>query len=104
MQIMDTETGAFEIRNVRGLGPVTAEMLRDTFPQWHIFSQLGAWWATREGSQKFTGPQSLIRRVLVADSLAALGDKLCLQEWLDGLDPLALDQVWREMTMRSDAP
>jgi hypothetical protein len=100
---MDTETGGTGMRAVSSVGPVTAEMLRDTFPQWHIFSQFGAWWATREGSQYFTGAQSLIRRVLVADSLAALGDKLCLQEWLDGLDPLTLEQVWREMTVRPDA-
>jgi hypothetical protein len=83
-----------------GIGEVTAAMLRDTFPDWHVFSNFGAWWATREGSQKFTGARSLIRCVLVAGSLAALGDKLCLQEWLDGLHPVTLDEVWREMTVR----
>jgi hypothetical protein len=100
---VDAETDGHGIRDITGAGEMTAEMLRDTFARWHIFSQFGAWWATREGSQYFTGAQSLIRRVLVADSLAALGDKLCLQEWLDGLDPLTLEQVWREMTVRPDA-
>jgi hypothetical protein len=99
---VNSETDGTGIRDINTLGPVTAEMLRDTFPEWHIFSQFGAWWATREGSQKFTGPQSLIRRVLVADGLDGLADRLCLQEWLDSLDPLALDVVWREMTLTSD--
>lgn len=96
---MDAQTYGHGVRELDGMGGITAEMLRDTFPQWHVFSHSGAWWATREGSQKFIGAQSLIRRVLVADSPAALGDKLCLQEWLDGLDPLTLDQVWRGMTV-----
>jgi hypothetical protein len=74
-------------------------MLRDAFSQWRIFSQMGAWWATRSGSQKFTGAQSLIRPVLVVDSLAALGDKLCLQERLDGLGSEELLAVWRDMTL-----
>ena len=100
---MDTETGASEFRNVTAPGPLTVEMLRDTFSQWRIFSQFGGWWATREGEYRLTGARSLIRRVLVADSLPVLGDKLCLQEWLDGLDALALDQVWREMTVNPDA-
>ena len=100
---MDADTDGHGIRDITVIGEITAEMLRDSFPQWHVFSQFGAWWATREGSQRFTGPQSLIRCVLVAEALSALGDKLCLQEWLDGLDALALDQVWREMTVNPDA-
>jgi hypothetical protein len=99
---MDTETDGAGIRDVISLGLVTAEMLRDTFTQWRIFSQFGAWWATREGDEKLTGPKSLLRRVIVAADLAALADKLCLQEWLDGLDPVALEAVWREMTIPAD--
>jgi hypothetical protein len=96
---VDSDTGGTVIRDMNTLGPVTVEMLRETFPQWHIFSQFGGWWATREGGQKFAGPQSLIRRVIVAADLTALAEKLCLQEWLDGLDMIALDAVWREMTV-----
>lgn len=101
---MDSEAAGTGIRDIGALGPVTVEMLRDTFPKWRIFSQFGSWWATREGEQRLAGAQSLIRCVLVGSDLPVLGDKLCLQEWLDSLDALALDAVWREMAMPGGMP
>ena len=54
-----------------------------------------------DGVETFTGPQSLIQLVLVARDadLTALAEKLCLQEYLDGLDPEELAAVYRDMLL-----
>ena len=81
--------------DVASLGEITADMLRATFPRWRIFSASGAWWATRGGIQEWGGPQSLLLRVISATDLTALAERLCVQEWLDGLDAEALAAVYR---------
>jgi hypothetical protein len=83
------------VLDVASLGEITAEMLREVFPQWWIFPGDGAWWAVRGGIQAKTGPESLLMRALTATDLALLADKLCLQEWLDGLDSAELEAVYR---------
>jgi hypothetical protein len=97
------EDGASAVRDASRLGDITSEMLRRTFPQWRVFEQGGAWWATRSGVQEWAGPRSLIQRVLVAADLAALAEKLCLQEYLDGLGPEELAAVYRDMLLPGTA-
>ena len=82
-----------------GLGTIEVGMLRETFPEWCIFSTNGAWWATRDGLQVWTGPRSLLLRVISATDLTALAERLCLQEWLDGLDEEALAAMYRGALM-----
>jgi hypothetical protein len=88
-----------EMHDVRALGEITPEVLRNTFPAWRVFDGSGAWWATRCGVQEWTGPESLLRRVLCAPDLTALAEKLCLQEWLDGLGADELAAVYRDMSL-----
>ena len=76
-------------------GEITAEMLRQTFPYWRIFQSGGTWWAIRGGVQTWDGPRSLLLRSLTASDLTTLADRLCAQEWLDGLDDDALEAVYR---------
>jgi hypothetical protein len=66
------------------LGTIEVGMLRETFPKWCIFGASGAWWATRGDLQVWSGPRSLLLRVISATDLTALAERLCLQEWLDG--------------------
>lgn len=76
-------------------GEVMLEELRGMFPRWQIFAAEGSWWAVRGGSQQFTGPESLLLRALKAPDLDGLANRLCLQEWLDGLDAAGLEAVWK---------
>lgn len=87
------------VRDLANLGDITLEGLRDTFPQWRIFHHSGAWWAMREGIEKLTGPQSLIQRVHAAQDLTILAEKLCLQEYLDSLEPEELTAVYRNRAL-----
>jgi hypothetical protein len=87
------------LHDVASFGEVTAPMLWATFPQWRIFESGGVWWATRGGIQEWDGPRSLLMRVLGTGDLNALAEKLCLQEWLDGLDDTALEAVYRGTLM-----
>src|SRR5215831_5774029 len=82
--------------DMASLGTIEVGMLRETFPEWCIFSTSGTWWATRGGLQIWTGPRSLLLRVISATDLTALAERLCLQEWLDGLDDEALAGVYRQ--------
>jgi len=84
------------VRDVASLGEITPETLTETFPHWRIFRTRGAWWATRGGMQQWSGPQSLLLRVITAPDMIALAERLCLQEWLDSLHPALLEAVWRE--------
>jgi hypothetical protein len=88
---------AASIRDIASLREITPDMLREIFTGWHIFRNAGAWWATRAGEQKLTGPESLIKCVICAPEPAELTLKLCLQEHLDGLDAAELEAVYREM-------
>lgn len=83
------------------LDEITPEALGETFPKFGTFYLSGAWWSMRDGVETFTGPQSLIQLVLVARDadLTALAEKLCLQEYLDGLDPEELAAVYRDMLL-----
>jgi hypothetical protein len=76
-------------------GEITAGTLRRTFSRWRIFELGGVWWATRGGVQEWEGPSSLLLRSLTAPDLTALAERLCLQEWLDGLDDGELAMVYR---------
>jgi hypothetical protein len=75
--------------------------VREAFPRWRIFGKGGQWWAIRGGQQHWTGPESLLCRVLTAEDLVRLAEKLCLQEWLDGLEAEALAAVYRGTLMGS---
>ena len=52
-------------------------------------------------SRRGTGPRSLLLRTLTAPDLMTLADRLCTQEWLDGLDDSALEAVYRGDEMES---
>jgi len=72
------------------------EAVRATFPEWRIFQAHRVWWAARGGLQEWTGPASLLARVLCAETLKALAEKLSLQEYLDHLTPGELAKVYRD--------
>jgi hypothetical protein len=76
-------------------GEITVEMLRQTFPRWRIFQSDGMWWAIRGGVQTWDGPRSLLLRSLSASDLMMLADRLCVQEWIDGLDDDALEAIYQ---------
>ena len=80
---------------VASVGQITVEMITRTFRQWRVFEQDGMWWAIRGGLQVWDGPRSLLLRVITAPDLAALADRLCAQEWLDGLNDETLEAVYR---------
>jgi hypothetical protein len=81
--------------DVAALGDITPEVLRQVFPRWRVFCSGGVWLAMRRGVQEWIGPESLLLRVVCAADLAALAERLCLQEWLDGLDAAELAAVYR---------
>lgn len=81
------------------LGEITAGMLVETFPEWRVLESRGAWWAVRGGKQEKNGPRSLLALVIDAPDPTALAEKLCLQEWLDGLSPDELEAVWRDVAL-----
>jgi hypothetical protein len=83
------------------LREITAEGLRETFRKWRIFRTAGVWWAIRGGMQERYGPRSLLLRAVSAADLTELAERLCLQEWLDGLDDEALAAVYRGILMGS---
>jgi hypothetical protein len=76
---------------------ITAEALRDTFPQWRTFPAAGSWRAMRGMTVAWDGPGSLLRRVITAPYPTRLAERLCLQEQLDGLDTTALAVAYRDM-------
>jgi hypothetical protein len=80
-------------------GEITVGTLGATFPQWRIFGACGLWWATRDGLVSLDGPKSLLRRLISAPDLTALAEKLCLQEYLDRLDPQELAAVYRDVAL-----
>ena len=86
------------------VGEITVEMISRTFRQWRVFEQDGTWWTTRGGLQVWDGPRSLLLRVITAPDLTVLADRLCAQEWLDGLDDEALDAVYRGDAIESAPP
>ena len=81
-------------RDVASLGEITLESVRRVFPGWTIFPAEGAFWAVRGGWQAWSGPDSLLLRAMTARDLTALAERLCMQEWLDGLTPEGLTAVW----------
>jgi hypothetical protein len=96
------DAAAEGMRDPGSLGKLTPDVLRNTFPGWRIFQNLNAWWATRGGIQAWNGSRSLLQRALIGESLERLAEKLCLQEWLDGLGSEELLAVWRDMTLPGD--
>lgn len=85
------------MRDITAIGTIDADMLRQAFPGWNIawHQRLGVWLALRGGLHEWTGPQSLIQRVLSAEDLPGLADRLSFQQYLDGLDPEELARVYR---------
>lgn len=71
------------------------DMLRATFPSWSVGGSPGYWFAVRGGFTAHDGPRSLLRCHLNATSLLALAEKLCLQEYLDGLSDDELEDAWQ---------
>ena len=86
-------------RYAAGLGEIALDGLRATFPAWRIARHPAGWWAMREGTGRLDGPLSLIQHVHVAPDLTSLAERLCLQEYLDGLSAEELGAVWREMVL-----
>jgi hypothetical protein len=60
---------------------IDADAIRQTFPKWRIFSQGERWWAIRGGIEEWTGPGSLIRRTLRAQTLLRLAEMRRPAEW-----------------------
>jgi hypothetical protein len=94
-----TGGGHRKLCNIVDFGEITVDMLRATFPQWHLFRVRGLWWALRGGLERTEGPESLLLRVVSASTLNALAEKLCLQDYLDRLDPDQLVAVYRDMAL-----
>lgn len=88
-------TGNTGVRDLASLGEIAVEGLRETFPLWRIFKAGDVWWATRGGQQKWEGPESLLLCVLATSGLIELAERLCLQEWLESLEPAELEAVYR---------
>lgn len=76
-------------------GPCTDPgMLRAAFPDWSIFRSGKAWLAVRQdGTERHEGPGRLLKHHLSAESVADLGNQLCLQDWLDRLTVEELARV-----------
>jgi hypothetical protein len=92
-----------DVRDTALSAGITVDALRETFPRWRLFPAAAVWWAARGGTVMWDGPESLLRRVITAQDLPALAERLCLQEHLDGLDPEALTAVYRNMNLRETA-
>ncbi len=92
-----TANGRRKVRDMAG--QITMGMLRATFPQWRIVGTCGLWWAMRDGLVWLEGPKSLLLRVISAPDLTALGEKLCLQEYLDRRDWQQLAGVHRDVAL-----
>jgi hypothetical protein len=75
------------------------ESLRVACPGWRIGGSSGNWHAFRSGISMMDGPRSLLRRHLHADTLLALAERLCLQEYLDGLSDQELAEVWQQVSL-----
>jgi hypothetical protein len=83
---------------VESLGELTPEVLQREFPGWRIFQgSADEWWATRAGRQQWTGPESLLKRMLGAADVDRLAERLCLQEWFDSLGPAQLEAVYVDL-------
>ena len=80
-------------------GELDPGSVRAAFPGWHIGGSGGNWYAFRGGTVAPDGPRSLLRCYLRADSLSALAEKLCLQEYLDGLSDQELSEVWQQVSL-----
>jgi hypothetical protein len=76
-----------------------AVALRDAFPGWRLGGATGYWFAVRGGVEVTTGPRSLLRRCISASTIPTLADKLCLQEYLDGLNDCELEGVWQQLRL-----
>lgn len=87
------------VHDMADFGEITVDMLRATFPQWRVASCNGIWWALRGGLEPLDGPESLLLRIVSARDLTALAERLCLQDYLDRLDPDELAAVYRDMTL-----
>ena len=87
------------MRDILDLGSIDVTALRRTFPQWRITGAQGCWFAMRGGLEMRAGPRSLLRCSLDAPTLVALAEKLCLQEYLDGLDEDELEDVWQRASL-----
>lgn len=79
-----------------GIAMLDAEAVGAAFPEWRIFQVPDAWWAARGGLQQWSGPASLLARVLSAGTLNALAEKLSLQAYLDQLSPDELAAAYRD--------
>jgi hypothetical protein len=83
-----------------GTGKITVVMLRQTFAEWQVFEHDGTWWAARGGVQAWSGPRSLIQRVLSSADLTVLAEKLCAQEWLDTMTEAELAAFYQASLVR----
>lgn len=76
------------------------DSVRATFPGWRIGEAPGNYYyAFRGGLVALDGPRSLLRRHLRADTLLALTEQLCLQNYLDGLSDQELAEVWQRVSL-----
>jgi hypothetical protein len=86
-----------ELSAVAAAEALDLESLRAACPGWHIGGSSGNWHAFRSGVSMLDGPWSLLRRHLHADTLLALAERLCLQDYLDGLSEQELAEVWQDV-------
>jgi hypothetical protein len=75
------------------------ESLRVACPSWRVGGSSGNWHAFRSGISMMDGPWSLLRCHLHADTLLGLAERLCLQEYLDGLSEQELAEVWQRVEL-----
>jgi hypothetical protein len=90
---------AFRAMADAGNRELDLDSVRATFPGWRIGGAPGNWYAFRGGLAALDGPWSLLRRHLRADTLMALAEQLCLQEYLDSLSDQELAEVWQRVSL-----
>lgn len=88
-----------ELDDAAPVEAVDLESLHAACPSWRIAGSSGNWHAFRGGISMLDGPWSLLRRHLRADTLLALAERLCLQDYLDGLSYQELAEVWQQVSL-----
>lgn len=81
------------------VGQLDLESLGASFPNWRLGRASGNWVAVRGGLEAASVPRSLLRRHLSANTLEALAEKLCLQDYLDSLNDKELAEVWQRVKL-----
>ena len=75
------------------VGEITVQALRESFPQWRIFWQVGEWWALRRGPVRLDGPEYL-RKLLLPPESSPSSRAREIQRKLIGRAVTGLDVRW----------